>query len=204
MRIYDRTTFNRDLALINQIKAEKQELALKMLFNYYLPLTQQSIAAYKISFCDQADLLQEALLVCYQCALNFDEKQHFPFGVYFRRSLINRLISLTRYDNAEKRTYHKTCSLEQLLELNSNLLKESDDYAAGIFSVEQITQLKFCLRKLNTILSPTECFVFYHFILKGVSLKDFCRMYDISHNAVYCACRRCKNKLHRLLEEEIE
>ena len=202
MRIYDQKTFNRDLALINQIKAEKQELALQVLFNYYLPLTQQSIAAYKISFCEQADLLQEALLVCYLCALSFDEKQHFPFGVYFRRCLINRLISLTRYDNAEKRAYYKTCSLDRLIELNSSFLKESDDYATDCFSVEEITQLKFCLNELNTILSPTESFIFFHFILKQVSLNDFCRKHDISHSAVYGACRRCKDKLHRLLEEQ--
>lgn len=203
MRIHDRTTFNRDLALINQIKAEKQELALQVLFNYYLPLTQQSIAAYKISFFDQADLLQEALLVCYFCALSFDEKQHFPFGVYFRRSLINRLISLTRYDKAEKRAYYKTCSLDQLIDLNSNFLKENDNYVANNISVDEVTQLKFCLTELNTILSPTECFVFHNFTLKRVSLNDFCHKYDISHSAVYGACRRCKNKLHRLLEDQI-
>ena len=196
MRFSDKVTFERDLALINQIKAHNAGQALAVLFNYYLPLVKQNIRFYRICCYDQHDLLQEALVVCYLCALNFDEQQQFPFVAFFKRSLRNRLISLTRYDQAQKREATKQCSYDDVAEMISFHTSTSPD------EIVAITHSHDCIAQFIEQLTPTERFVFTNYILQSITLDEFCQQNKLTKASVYTTSRRCKNKLRYLLESK--
>ena len=87
--------------LIRKIKAGDQD-ALPELYNLYRPLINHVKQQYYVRYYDEQDWNQEALIVCHEAALKYQEGKG-TFGSYYKVRLLNRVRSVLRYHMAYRR-----------------------------------------------------------------------------------------------------
>lgn len=82
---------------------EKDNLALENLCRHYMPLIIGVKKRYWLHDYDFDDWQQEAMLICYESALIYDEDKLMSFGSFFKMRLYNHARSLLRYQMAARR-----------------------------------------------------------------------------------------------------
>lgn len=88
--------------LLNLVRQKDNE-ALISLCEQYQPLILGVQKRYQLRYYDFDDWRQEAMLVCYETALVYDEKKLMSFGSFFKLRLYNHARSLLRYQLAARR-----------------------------------------------------------------------------------------------------
>ena len=168
------------------------------LFAAYRPLVQKVINKFGYSLLDDDDLIQEARIVCYQAARNYNAKRGVSYGVYLNRCLINRYNSLVRFEKAKKRWDEKqTQSLEYLLETNGDgFLKTYSERG----KIESDFWKEFAQLEAPQIFSKLELTVFNLRLLHDYTPREISEILGISIESVYNAIRRYKEKLGTLLD----
>lgn len=92
----------KELELIKKVQKFADGDALKKLCKLYLPMINAVKSKYYLKLYDKQDWEQEALIVCYQSAMDFSEKRG-RFGSYFKKRLNNHAISILRYQLSKGR-----------------------------------------------------------------------------------------------------
>lgn len=87
--------------LITQVKKGEQD-ALMKLYVLYRPLVNNIKRQYYLRYYDEQDWEQEALIVCYQSALMYQQDKG-KFGSYYKVRLLNHIRSILRYHMAYRR-----------------------------------------------------------------------------------------------------
>lgn len=101
--------------LIKKIQKFADGSALKQLYAIYKPLIITVRSKYYLRLYDEQDWEQEALIVCYESAMEFKEKRG-SFGSYFKKRLNNHAINILRYQLSQRRKPdNESVSWEKLL-----------------------------------------------------------------------------------------
>lgn len=95
--------------LLNLVR-QKDSAALATLCQRYLPLIIAVKKRYWLHDYDEDDWRQEAMLVCYETALIYDEEKLMTFGGFFKMRLYNHARSLLRYQMAARRAQDATAA----------------------------------------------------------------------------------------------
>lgn len=104
-----------ELELIKKVQKSSDGDALKKLCEIYRPMINTVKSKYFLRLYDEQDWDQEAMIVCYQSAIDFS-KDRGKFGSYFKRRLNNHAISLLRYQLSKRRKVNnESISWENLL-----------------------------------------------------------------------------------------
>lgn len=139
--------------LIKEIKIDKNEESLIILFEIYRPMTESMKQKFFIRCFDEQDLEQECLICCFEAVMSFDASKG-KFGSYYKRKLNNRFISLIRKHHSLRRIgdeltvsieEHFPEVLEQTVEILSVLL--DDEYESFWDSLSKVEHkaFKICL-----------------------------------------------------------
>lgn len=102
--------------LIEQINAGN-EVALKEIFQKYLPLVHSIGGHYYFKDLDTKDWEQEAFILCVESAKLYQAEKGRSFGNFFKMRLQNHAKNLLRYEFAKCRAKYLTYSYENLQEL---------------------------------------------------------------------------------------
>lgn len=95
---------------------EGNEQALLELFEMYRPLVENSKKLFWVRDYDAQDWDQEALIICHEAVKTYDRNKG-KFGVFYKKLLHNRAITLLRYSRAKRRVGNEmTISLEYVQE----------------------------------------------------------------------------------------
>lgn len=103
-----------ELELIKKVQKLADGAALKELCKIYEPMINTVKSKYYLRLYDGQDWDQEAMIICYQAAMDFSEKRG-GFGSYFKKRLNNHAIGILRYHLSKKRkTNNESISWERL------------------------------------------------------------------------------------------
>lgn len=91
-----------ELELIKKVQKSADGIALQELCELYRPMINAVKSKYFLKLYDEQDWDQEAMIVCYQSAMDFLEKRG-NFSSYFKRRLNNHAISILRYQLSQRR-----------------------------------------------------------------------------------------------------
>lgn len=106
--------------------AKKDDEALKKLVELYNPMISGLRKTYFLRDFDSNDWNQEALIVCYEAACEYESNKG-KFSVYFRSRLKNRMMTLVRFYMAERRKgYIQSVSLERLQEICGDIVQKEE------------------------------------------------------------------------------
>ncbi|WEV70524.1 sigma-70 family RNA polymerase sigma factor [Lactobacillus sp. ESL0785] len=126
--------------LIEQIKLGNDE-ALRQLCCYYQPLINNLERQYFIRSYDRQDWQQDAMIICYETALNYDSARG-KFGSYFKTRLTNHIKTLLRYEMAyRRRALAQSISLEAAVESGLSSLHQPLTQAIEIPLSEKFAEL---------------------------------------------------------------
>lgn len=115
----------KDRELIQKIKAG-DELALQELFLKYAPMVNATCKPFITRTIERKDLMQEALLKCYQTAMIFDFEKNDNFGGFYKMNLLNKLRTILRLNFSYKRLANMyTLSFEESGGRFSNRINEN-------------------------------------------------------------------------------
>lgn len=143
---------NIDKELITDFKNNRNEEALKELFNKYKPLVNKVWSGYYLTDMDIDDWYQEAMLVMIKNIKNYSFERNASFGTLFKISLKNHLFDILRRSNAKKRM-----PADKLVSYSANETIYNNSLKDGVYMhPEETIKLKECIEKLSNELSPME------------------------------------------------
>ena len=190
-----------DLELISDILLDPESSSFLILYQKYCPVFYTAIGAFHFHYYDLDDLKVEAMLICYQSALDFKPERHNTFGSFYKANLTNYFMTLLRNQAAKKRKVdYLINSLDSLIEENGTayLGPDKSEIAADVH-----LQIQERLAKLPLMLSSLEWQVMESFCNSNpISRRIIARRLGISYTRFYNAANRCKKKLRRLLFED--
>lgn len=173
-------------------KAQDEE-NFKALFAQYLPIVYSMEARYLIKDFDFDDWLQEGRIALNDAIQSYRHNQGTTLGLYYKMVFENRIRSLLRRQQAQKRlAQHKACSIERL---------STDDFGSR-FHYEPYVEEDLCICETliagDFSLSPLEKQVLYYYI-KGEEISVIAKQLSETSRAVQNAINRTKNKIRRKL-----
>lgn len=126
--------------LIGQVQAGNDDALIKLCY-FYRPLINSVKQKYFVRFYDSQDWDQDALIVCYQAAMSYEQDKG-KFGSYFKIRLHNHAKSLLRYDMAyRRRAFAQATSLEAAAAKGIEPLHQETTQLAEIPISEKFTEL---------------------------------------------------------------
>ncbi|WEV50689.1 sigma factor [Lactobacillus sp. ESL0731] len=126
--------------LIKQVQAGSDDALVELCY-FYRPLINSIKQKYFVRCYDGQDWDQDALIVCYQAAMSYEQGKG-KFGSYFKTRLHNHARSLLRHDMAyRRRALAQATSLEAAMEKGIEQLHQKTTQLAEIPVSEKFTEL---------------------------------------------------------------
>ncbi|WP_164512655.1 RNA polymerase sigma factor [Loigolactobacillus iwatensis] len=177
-----------------RVAASGNSDALEWLFKKYLPLLKSLQHRYYLRLYDYDDWCQEARLICYHSAQQYDHNSHLSFGRFYQMQLQHHIINLIRRQLAQKRQVDRLQIPVEQVDLENAYLKKSllrplpSDWATINCDLIQYWQSlsKFEQRVMLLVLESTE--------IPAIAKQIAC-----TESQVNCAIARCRTKLRRYL-----
>lgn len=152
----------------------------KMLYYKYTFLIKKIYFHFDLSLYSFPDFMQEGYLLLNDTIRNFDSSKASSFYTYFYICLKHTILKLTR----RKGLVLKEGEVEFKEEEHSN--KSKYDFNKNIIIKDKsINNLEIMLIQ--------KCFI------DGVSLSEFCRIYNINYNKGYYLYKKLKVKIEKIL-----
>lgn len=182
-----------DFELILLIRQKNSE-ALNELCLRYQPMIRSVIKKYFLRSYDQFDWQQDAMYICYESAILFDESYHVKFGGFFQLRFLQHARSMVRYEMAKKRApYGNALSLETQVmpvkEMREKIL-EKDTYMISENTIN-IAELESYIENL----SRTELIAF-RVNLGTIKQADALEALQCTPEQLMSARDRCRRKFH--------
>ncbi|APT18115.1 hypothetical protein FC62_GL001341 [Amylolactobacillus amylotrophicus DSM 20534] len=188
-----------DLELI-ELTRQKNSDALVELCARYQPMIRGVIRRYFLRSYDYLDWQQDAMFICYESAVLFDENMHVRFGGFFQLRFLQHAKSLVRFELAKKRApYSEALSLESQVtpskKIRDKIIKNdvfmiSESSASDV----NITQLEMYIDEL----SLTEL-VAFRMNIGVVTQAEALKILDCTPTQLIAARDRCRQKFKKIV-----
>lgn len=191
----------REVCLLELLQKARNgdETALKELFLKYHPLVSSMQQKYYIRGFESDDWFQEAMIVFYQCLLQYDEATGVTIGALFKRSFENRVRTLIRHQCAYKRKGdHSAVSLDEKIDYEGPDCL-SDSFKQTKHLVDSL-HLQEALRTSKNDFSKMERAVMIEY-LRGKELEQIAQENDLGIKQIRGAYDRGKKKIIACFKE---
>ena len=118
------------------------------LFDYFVPLVKSFEKVYHLEQFDDDDWVQEASIVCYKACNSFNSEQGSSFPSYFKFLLKNRVITIIRSEESDKRKSNK----------EKVYIEDNGEFELGIERISVVEDIDFKneLSKVLNQLNPQQ------------------------------------------------
>ena len=167
------------------------------MFFKYRPIVEIMYKKYYLKDYDLDDWMQEGRIVFNKCLQAYDEKRGTTLGVLFKRSFENRVCSLLRLQQAQKRKAQlNSSSLEEKISHEGpNFLSDQNEQTE---KAEKYLMLQETMNKYDSPFSKLEQIVIMNY-LKGLELEQIAEQTELPLQQIKSAYNRGKKKLRALL-----
>ncbi|MDT2597609.1 sigma-70 family RNA polymerase sigma factor [Enterococcus dongliensis] len=167
--------------------------AFEKMFSQYLPIVYSMQSRYLIRDFDYDDWLQEGRIALNDALQSYRLGRGTTFGLYYKMIFENRIRSLLRRQQAQKRfAQQQAVSIEKVgLEAFSEQFHYHECMEENIYISEMLLAGEVTLSSLEN------CSLYYY--LKGEDPAMIAQRLDESEKAIHNALNRAKNKLKKKL-----
>jgi RNA polymerase sporulation-specific sigma factor len=165
------------------------EEALNILVNKYLNLIETKLIKYNISTNLRDDYRQESLMVLVEAIKIYDQSYSKSFCRFFELLLERRLLRLLKREKIYENIHILKEEFDSFGSLDNNLEKQ------GIYDkkIKEVQEIKFDEFKEKIL---KEIFI------KGDSIKEFCKRYDVDGKYVYNHIYLIRSKLKKSISSD--
>ncbi|MFC4772656.1 sigma-70 family RNA polymerase sigma factor [Enterococcus hermanniensis] len=163
------------------------------MFSKYLPVVYKMQSRYLIRDYDFDDWLQEGRIALNDAMQSYQKGRGTTFGLYYKMIFENRIRSLLRRQQAQKRLAQQhAVSIEKVGQDSfSEQFQYQEQIEENLYICELLSNDTLALSTLETLA--------LHYYLRGEEPKDIALRLAESEKVVRNAINRTKNKLKRIL-----